>query len=171
MKYTYTVYGRNSGKMYEGHSRSAAIKKYNSVKKKQFVTLYAEHINAYGENTTSVVKDSLGESNRTGKLESWETKEKPRQRRNPRRMGTYEVEAVDASDRQNIIRQSIGVVEASNRKAAINKAKRGKRFARGVKFAAILKQQNPQATKFPKGKFVKVQAVRVNRDGTITVKK
>lgn len=26
-------------------------------------------------------------------------------------------------------------------------------------------------TGFPKGKFVKVQAVRVNRDGTITVKK
>jgi hypothetical protein len=35
---------------------------------------------------------------------------------------------------------------------------------------ARTREENPTAS-FPKGKFVKVQAVRVNRDGTITVKK
>lgn len=56
---------------------------------------------------------------------------------------------------------------------------RGERYGVGVSnnsLEAVKKQidykteKNP-VVKFPEGKFVKVQAIRVNRDGTVTVKK
>lgn len=112
MKTTYELRARSGGILYRSGSRSVAIKKYNTARKKQFVTLYKEQLDNKGRYQTSVVKDSMADSNKRGKLEPFEKETKVRHRRNP-----------------------------------------------------------TKTTKFPKGKFVKVQAVRVNRDGTITVKK
>lgn len=85
-------------------------------------------------------------------------------------MKTYKLEYFDGEDWLGVG----GGVDAISAKAAIRKYKAAhpSSLYRGKKFRAHLAmQRNPHATKFPKGKFVKVQAVRVNRDGTITVKK